>query len=391
MNFSELVYIDADGYHYPDYPTVLEWLQDQYRTIYGLDVYLEADSQDGQWVAIQAQAFYDCAALGASVYNSFSPATAQGAGLANMVKINGVKKKIATKSSCDVTIGGTVGTVITNGVAQDTNGNKWLLPSSVTIPDAGTIIVTATAENSGAVSAQAGTINKIFTPTRGWQTVTNVLAATPGAPVETDAELRMRQASSVAIPSLTVMEGTKGAVANVEGVTRSEGYENDTGSADSNGIPAHSISLVVEGGDSQEIADVIAAHKTPGTRTYGTTSVVAYDRYGVPNTINFYRPTVVPMKVRVTLHALAGYSSAYGDLIKAAVAETINALKIGQDVLITKLYVPANLPNNEAGATFDITTIEIAKVPNAFGTSNVVIAFNEAASCDTADITLVVT
>src|SRR6185503_10030857 len=97
------------------------------------------------------------------------------------------------------------------------------------------------------------------------------------------AELRARQVVSTALPSLSVMDGTVGAVANVTGVTRFKGYENDTGSADVNGIPAHSISIVAEGGDSQEIADAIARHKTPGTGTYGTTSVTTYDAQGVPN------------------------------------------------------------------------------------------------------------
>lgn len=390
MKLEDLVYIDSTGYHYADYPTILEWLKDEYRAIFGADVYLEADSQDGQDIAIRARAMYDSAVLGASIYNSFSPSTAQGAGLSRVVKINGIKRQVPTKSTVDLTIGGTVGTPILNGVAEDTNGNKWLLPASVTIPISGTIAVTATAENAGNITAQAGTITKIYTPTRGWQTVTNALAATPGAPVEEDGELRVRQTSSVALSSLSVFEGTKGAVANVAGVTRSEGYENDSDSTDSDGIPAHSIAMVVEGGDNQAIAEAIATKKTPGTRTFGDTSVTVFDRYGMPNVINFYRPTIVPIKVQVTLEAFTGYTTGYDTLIKEAVAALINSLKIGQDVLITKLYVPANLPGTTPGTTFDIVQIEIAKLPDSFGTINVPILFNEAASCDVADVTVVV-
>lgn len=39
--------IDEAGIHAPDFPTVLNWLKEQYRAIYGQDVYLENDSQDG--------------------------------------------------------------------------------------------------------------------------------------------------------------------------------------------------------------------------------------------------------------------------------------------------------------------------------------------------------
>ena len=50
MAISELIYIDSTGFHYPDYPTILAFYQSAYRAIYGADVYLEADSQDGEWL-----------------------------------------------------------------------------------------------------------------------------------------------------------------------------------------------------------------------------------------------------------------------------------------------------------------------------------------------------
>jgi uncharacterized phage protein gp47/JayE len=389
-NITDLVYIDSAGFHYADYPTFLTWLQDQYKAIYGTGVYLEADSQDGQWIAINARAHYDSAALAAAVYNSFAPGTAQGVGLSSVVKINGIKRQIPTYSTADLTIVGQVGTQILNGVAQDTLGQKWNIPASVFIPISGSIIVTATAQDVGVIAAVAGTITKIYSPTLGWQSVTNVLAATIGAPVETDAELRIRQQTSVALSSLSVFEGTRGAVENVIGVTRVQAYENDSGVVDANGIPAHSIAIVAEGGDAMAIAQAIAVHKTPGTTTVGTTSEIVYDKYGMPNTINFYRPTIVPIKVEVDITAYIGYTTGYDSLIQAAVAAYINALKIGDDVLITKLYVPANLPGALPGTTFDIITIKIAKVANAFGTINVPILYNEASSCLESDVSIVV-
>lgn len=391
MNFSDLVYVDDTGYHYADYPTMLEWLQEKYRTIYGLDVYLEPDSQDGQFLAILAQSFYDMAAAGAAIYNSFSPSTAQGVGLARVVKINGIAKLIATNSSVDLAIGGTSGTTIVDGIAEDTLGQKWLLPSPTVIPPGGTIIVTATAQEKGAIEAAPGTITKIFTPTLGWQTVNNVDAATPGAPVESDAALRVRQSQSVAIPSLSVFEGTVGAVKAVEGVIRCEGYENDTGSVDSDGISAHSIAIVVEGGDVDEIAEAIALHKTPGTGTFGDVDVVVFDKYGVPNTIHFSRPDEVDIKAALEIETYDGFLTEYLEQIKASIAAYINSLKIGQDVLYTKIFVPANLVSNpEASKTFNITSLEIAKLSDPLATDDITIDFDEVAACDVANINIVV-
>ena len=102
--------------------------------------------------------------------------------------------------------------------------------------------------------------------------------------------LRERQAVSTALPSLTVFEGTLGAVATVEGVTRWRGYENDTNVEDDNGLPPHSICLVVEGGDAQSIADAIAVKKTPSCYTHGDVEVLTRDEMGVPNHIRFITP-----------------------------------------------------------------------------------------------------
>lgn len=269
--------IDRDGISSPTLEDIRTQLVTQFQGIYGTDVYLEPDSQDGQWIGILATAIHDCNAMAVSVYNAFSPATAQGEGLSRMVKINGIARHVASKSTADLLLGGTVGTVITNGYATDSEGNKWMLPEEVVIGMAGQITVTATASTVGAISAAPGAISIIGTPTRGWQTVTNLLAAVEGDPVETDVALRRRQTVSTEIPSQTLFEGLVGAVAAIEGVTRFGGVDNDGDATDENGIPGHSFSLVIEGGDAQTIAQTVYVKKGPGAGTFGTTSEVVVD------------------------------------------------------------------------------------------------------------------
>lgn len=382
--------IDDTGCHVPTYDAVLAYFQNAYRGIYGSDVYLGNDSQDGQWVAIIALAHYDSCTMAAAVYNSFSPTTAQGAGLSTNVKLNGISRAVATNSTVDLTLVGQAGTVITSGIATD-GTNRWFLPSSVTIPPGGSITVTATAEKAGDIAADPNTITTIGTPTRGWQTVTNVLAATTGAPVESDADLRRRQKVSTALPSLTVLEGITGAVATIEGVTRYAPYENDTNITDGDGVPAHSIAMVVEGGDAQAIAAAIAAKKTPGAYTHGTTAEVVTDRYGLEHTIRFFRPTAKRIKVEISLTALAGYTTGIGAEIQDAVAAYITALAIGEDVRYFRLSVPANLNGASNNKTYTITDMQLAFDGDPLGYVDLTIAFNEAAFADAADVTLVVT
>ncbi|QSW13232.1 baseplate J/gp47 family protein [Klebsiella michiganensis] len=385
--------VTAEGISAPDYQTVLDTITGYFQQIYGSDAYLEPDSKDGQMVALVALAIHDANNTAISVYRSFSPATALGDALTSNVKINGITRRSATNSTVDLLLTGTVGTTITNGSVRDSNGVIWNLPATVVIGTDGTVVATATCASTGAVAALAGSITTINTPTRGWVSVTNPLAATVGVAAETDAQLRVRQSQSVALASLTPFDAVDGAIANVEGVTRHKLFENDTETTDANGLPAHSISAIVEGGDATEIANTIRSVKGQGVSTYGTTAVIVTDKYGNPYTIRFSRPVDVPIYVAITLKALTGYSSQVGDEIKAAVAAYINSLAIGDSVLLSRVYSPANLGVVSGGNAryYDIMELAIGKSASAVVAANVVIAYDESVSCSVDNIAITVT
>ncbi|EAP0943680.1 hypothetical protein CXC20_001806 [Salmonella enterica subsp. enterica serovar Ealing] len=384
--------VTAEGISAPDYQTILGTLTSYFQQIYGSDAYLEPDSKDGQMVALVALAIHDANNTAISVYNCFSPVTGYGAALTSNVKINGIARKGATNSTVDLLLTGTAGTTITNGTVKDTNNVIWRLPASVVIGVDGTVTATAICSKSGAVAAPAGAITTINTPTRGWTSVTNPAAATVGAPAETDAELRIRQGQSVAIPSITPFEGVDGAIANIAGVTRHKLYENDTGKTDGNGLPPHSISAIVDGGDVTEIARTIRGNKGQGVRTWGKTSVTVPDKYGNPHIISFSRPTDVPVYGKITLKVFAGYTSQIGVQIQQAVADYINSLLIGDQVLLSRIYSPANLGVVSGGNAryYDIQELLIGKSPEAVAAANINIAYDESASCKPENIIITV-
>lgn len=385
--------VTASGISAPDYQTILSKVTGFFQQIYGTDSYLDPDSKDGQMVALVALAIHDANNTAIQVYSSFSPSTGMADALTRNVKINGITRKSATNSTVDVTLTGTAGTTITNGSVKDANGIIWNLPASVTIDTGGSVIATATCATSGAVAAVIGSVNQINTPTRGWTSVTNASAATVGTAVEKDSDLRIRQGQSVALPSLTPFDAVDGALANVDGVTRHKLYENDTGAVDSNGLPAHSISAVVDGGDATVIAQTIRGKKGQGVATYGTTSVTVSDTYGNPHVISFYRSTDVPIYISLALKVFTGYTTQIGEQIKQATADYINSLLIGDDVLLSRVYSPANLGVVSGGNAkyYDISSLKIGKSAGAVAAANVDIAFNESASCSTANIALTVT
>lgn len=381
--------LSATGVATLTYADILASLKASAGIIFGTDVYLEADSQDGQLLAIFALAIYDCGQVTAAVYNAFSPATAVGGGLSSVVKINHIARLISTRSQVNVAIGGTVGTTITSGVVGDLDGNRWALPGSVTIPGAGTITVTATAEEFGALRAAIGSVTKILTPTAGWQTVLNAAAASPGQPVESDGALRARQEVSPAIYSVTPIAGLAAALNALSGVTYGVIYENDTGATDSNGVPAHAIAVVVKGGVAATIAATIYAKKAPGVGTYGSTTIAVLDAASVSRNIKFSVPTEKAIKVEISLHALTNYNTAQTTAIKQAVANAINALAIGEAVIATRLYAPAQDGLGVNKNTFKLYYVYIALASGgAPGPADVVMAFTEKATCLLSDITV---
>ncbi|HBV9231173.1 TPA: hypothetical protein MD927_004190 [Klebsiella aerogenes] len=385
--------VTAEGISAPDYQTILSTVTGYFQQIYGSDAYIDPDSKDGQLIALVALAIHDANNTAIQVYNSFSPSTGIGVGLSSNVKINGIARREATNSTVDLLLTGTAGTTITNGSVKDANGVVWNLPETVSIGIDGTIVATATCANAGAVAALAGTVNKINTPTRGWSSANNPQAATVGAAAEKDSELRIRQSQSVALASITAFEAVDGAIANIKGVTRHKLYENDQDVPDANGLPPHSIAAIVEGGDATEIANTIRGVKDQGTTPYGSTIIYVPDMYGSPHPVGFSRPVDVPIFVSITIEPLTGYTSQVGNEIKAAVAAYINSLAIGANVVISRVYSPANLGVVSGGNSryYDITELLIGTSADTVAAANVVIAFDHSASCSIENIHLEVT
>ncbi len=382
--------ITKTGIVVPTFQEVLSDLKERFRTIYGQDVNLDNDTADGQWVSLIASAINDANAAIASSYAGYSPSTAQGEILSSIVKTNGIKRYISSKSTVDIRCVGQAGINISNGIVEDENGYRWQLPPAVVMPPEGEITVTATCQTDGAINALPGTVTKIMTPTLGWQMASNPASASAGNPIETDAELRRRQTLSVALPSRSVFDGVLAGVADIDGVTAFTGIDNDTNEPDENGIPGHTIAMIIDGGDVKEIAEAIFRKKSPGTGTHGKIAEKIKDSYGITHTVLFSRSEKILVKSRITLIALSGYETDVGESIKQYVADYINGLSIGESISYTRLYLPASLYGAGIGQSYKLISVEIAKMSETLTESDIQIAFNEKAEISTENIEIVV-
>ena len=383
--------VDLTGISAPPYSDIYQSIIASFQLIYGSDIYIAPDSQDGQFIALLAAAINDSNQAAVAVFQAYSPTYAQGAGLSSQVKINGLSREIATNSQSQGNVVGQVGTIIINGVVKDNNDNLWNLPANVTIPLAGAISVTVVAQKLGATVAATGTINAITNPQLGWQSFVSTVNATIGAAVETDAALRKRQAFSTALPSLSIKNGIEAAIGNVNGVKRFVLYENDTGVADVNGIPAHSLSAVVEGGISSAIGTAIQIKKPPGIQTFGDISVLTHDSKSFPIVINYFILNNIPIFFAITIKALPGYISSTGVAINDAIIAYVNSLTIGEDVYPSQVQGAASLIGTGLDDTFYITAFTLGLGAGSLASTPIVINFNQAASTVLANTILTVT
>lgn len=397
--------LDSTGLSIPDYADVLTELKSTYLSIYGADTDLDPNTQDGQFLAIFAQAVSDCNNATQDTFNAFSLNSAQGAGLSSIVKLVGVRRAKTGSSTDTLTVVGTANTTITNGQVGDNQnqGTIWNLPPTVNIPNSGTINVQITNAAPGSVTFAPGGITQILTPQLGWQSATNIGPAVAGPPVQTDAALRQVATNSVGGPASTILAAIYAAVANVANVTRFFIYENDTDVNDANGQGPHSIYAVIQGGAAQDIVNAIGRTKSPGTTTLGTSQGTYIDPSGVPDLIKYYQLTLVTVTVIVNVAKLPGYTVTVGGLIAQAVAGYLSGLNIGQVSYLNRLFAPANLSGDAAttatgfsqaqldafSATYNITSILQSRPSDAPpAAQDVPIAFNEATTCAVINVTV---
>lgn len=403
--------ISAAGITAPALVDIQNSLLASFQQIFGSDVSTDVSTQDIELLNIFAAAQNDTNNQIIATAMSFSPQTAVGVGLSQVVKTNGIRRLSPSNSSAPVNIVGVSGTVIVGGLIQDPFGNQWALPTPITIPLAGNIVVTMTAVNPGALNLVSGastitgssTLLTILTPTSGWQSATTTAAAVPGAPVESDGALRQRQAQSTTISSVSGRAAIQAAIANLTGVQAVLVYQNDTDAPDNNGIPDHSIAAVVLGGSATAIAAAIASKKAPGTGTFGSTSEVVVDSQGVPNTINFFILGQTPIFATATIQQLQGYVSTTGQTIIAALAYAASNFGIGGNVVYDDMVSAARLSGTAAvtssgliqsqldalRATYKLVSLFIGFAVTPTETVDLTIPFNAEASLPIANVTLV--
>ena len=113
---------------------------------------------------------------------------------------------------------------------------------------------------------------------------------------------------------------------------------------------------------------------------------------GDVETIDFYRPTEVPIYISIALTVTESgvFPEDATDRIKQAIVsyavydqEGVAGFPPGADVLISRLYTPINTVPG-----FKVDSIQIGKAAGTLSTSDIAIAWNELATFDASRITI---
>jgi uncharacterized phage protein gp47/JayE len=323
--------IDATGLHLKTLSEVLAELTAAWQTIYGPNVNLDPDTPDGQFLNIMAQIVVDNLELMNQVYNSFDPDLAIGTALDERAAINGLQRKAGTNTITDITI--TIDRAVTlTGIdndplnpftVADNAGVQWQLRETQTPSIAGAYVYEFQAAEIGATQTTPNTITTPVTVVVGVTAINNPTTYTTlGTDEETDAALRLRRQRSTALGSQGYLESLYAALSNIDGVTAVEIFENVGSTTDADGIPGHSIWVIVAGGTDEEIANAIYVKRNAGCGMKGTTTFAVTQIDGSSFVVRWDYVTPQNLFIKFTATSLDGINSPAIALIQSELPTT---------------------------------------------------------------------
>lgn len=384
-----------------------EWFDEEKELYQDIDPNwnLDPSTPDGLKIAHDSEVFGALDEVLQQAYNSKDPNKASGYDLDVLSALTGTTRSEGTPSTVTgVILTGVAGTSVPAGTRfrSAVTGSDWSLDQSWTLDSNGSATVNLSSLTFGPIEAASNTITKIVDTVGGLMSVNNPSPATPGTGIESDSSLRVKRATAVGRPGNNQIDSMLGELFAVEGTRRVRIYENDTNTTDSNGLPPHSISPIVDGGTNEEIALAVYLKKNPGVMLYAAGTAVSVDVTSpvYPSnvkTIKFSRPAYVDMIIVVNIkndgtlpsqatleplirEAIIEYAA--GDLIPTEYGFKPDGFDIGETVPYSTLYTPINKVIGAYGNSY-VNSMTING-----GSSNVVINFNQLSRWTTSNITV---
>lgn len=362
--------------------SIVSTLENGLRQIYGQNIDLSPNTPDGQVVGLLAQIRMDFEELAENVYRQLDPDVATGAWLEQRVAYAGLMRRWANYSYLrSVVLTGEPNTRLYSGiVVSDTHKVRWVLVSDVTLDSNGSARADFRSEQLGAFNLAKNTNLTIETITLGLISATTQEDAEIGIEEETDIQLRERFLFSRTKNAQNSAEAINAKIAALPDVKHVRVLENNTGQRDAFGVEPHSINVIVNGGDSNSIADVIYQNKGAGVGLQGGTQVTL-QRDNEQRVIRFDRAAMVDVQISMRCVRYEDFTQ----INKSEITEQLikQAFNIGQAVSLSRLYSPIN----QVGG-FWVKELKIARKGQELKAENVVLQPREIARILPNDVTI---
>lgn len=355
------------------------------RAIYGSDINTDPDSPDGQMIGIFSEALADLEELSGEMWRQMDPDYASGPNLDRIVAFAGVRRELSVPSLLrSVILGGSPGIPIpADSMVYDQSEEFWRSLRMVVLDANGSARVDFQSVDSGAFAVGSNVELTIASGVTGWHSAVTSTASVLGTNEETDPDLRARfyvSRERTADDDRAALEGNLRAL---NGVDDAVVYENWGEEIDADGVNPHSINAVIDGGNPEEIANIILRLKPAGTGMQGATIIYIIDQYFRSRPIYFDRPTQDMVYVYAEVRRRANFTDINEEGIKKKLAA--QRFKIGEPVIRTELYgVMYQVPG------FVVSTLRIGLDPAHLAEADIQPGPREICVFDVANIEIVV-
>lgn len=396
---AEYQYLTETGVIVPDTAETLETVRSEFRSAFGNDLDVSAETPQGVLITAETQARDSVIRNNADLANQINPNLAGGVFLDAIWQLTGGQRFTATPSYIrNVTLAGVPGTVISAGAIASVGagGPQFVLTGAVVLDNAGQGVGVFQSVTLGPVAASIGTLNQIVSGVLGWETVTNPYPSELGAAEESDIAARVRRRLTLALQGVALPEAIVSGVYDLPGV-RSLAFRenfNDTPLViEDVTLSPHSIYVCVDGGLDHEIALMLLRKKSLGCAWNGNTTItVTEPASGQEYDVTFSRPTLKTIFARATVRGGTAFSDVPA-LVRAAIInyatggqEGEDGFTVGGDVSAFELASAIN----RAHPTIYVQNVEISLDGSTYSSAALPITISQIATISASNITVTV-
>ena len=371
--YNDLYDINNNGLKTPTLSELITYLENVFKSIYGDNINLEQNTPDGQLINILAQNLADINEVLTYWFNSVDPNVAEGRNLDRIVAYHNIKRKAGSYTQVPIIITANQQLSLqgldnnytdvngTGFTVADSFGNQFILVQSATLQEGENTLIFRASE-IGEVEPILNSITNILTPQLGVISANNPSAPLQiGVQEESDYNLRNRFFLTPAIQGTGELDNIVANLLNLDGVLSVYADENKQDTTNQYGTPPHSIWVIVNGGNNDEIANVIYSIISAGCGMKGNIVVPITNVFGNQEPIRFDRPSTENLYINFTITKRSADITYNINTIKENLINnlklTINDTITSNDITCllkslndTLIYTDVELSNN--GTTF---------------------------------------